>query len=189
MKNTIFALIVATGLASFAGFAKAEVIYTFDYSFNDYRGAVTGTVLGTVTSGILTPTSVTAQTGGSSFSISTSDPYSSATGGFNVIPEVISYSIYGADYITDITNETGEYWTRIWLNYSAGMNAGLNSFYSDFNGNNLNVANDWGFTGVTYSAVTVYQDPAAIPEPSTYSLIGLGALAIAIAKRKRTLAA
>jgi hypothetical protein len=69
------------------------------------------------------------------------------------------------------------------------MNAGLNSFYSDFNGNNLNVANDWGFTGVTYSAVTVYQDPAAIPEPSTYSLIGLGALAIAIAKRKRTLAA
>jgi hypothetical protein len=182
MKKTFLALAFVAGLTSFAGTAKADLLYTFDYSFNGNGGAVTGTVLGTIDSGILTPTAVTAQSGGQSYSFLASDPNSNITGfGFNVKPEVVSsYSIFGADYFNSQTGATPQAGVAFNL-------VGINEFYLSSLIGRVLVYNEDGFNGVSYGAVTLYQDTAAVPEPSTFALFGLGAIGmLMVMRRKKT---
>jgi hypothetical protein len=56
--------------------------------------------------------------------------------------------------------------------------------YSDNNGFK-DLYNIDGLNGITFTPVTDGADTAAVPEPSTYALFGLGALALVVAYRRK----
>ena len=161
MKKTILALAIAAGLTSFAGNAKADFNYSFTpgYAFGtgwDILSPVTGKVFGS----ILGNNSIHI------YEISASNgDYSSL---FNNVTinnlSIIGGQIKGFAQAEDFTG-TG---ATIVLDFDGNQSMYQPTF------------DDHVYAGNGTSVATV----TSVPEPSTYVLFGLGALALVIAYRR-----
>ena len=175
MKKTLLALALAAGLTSFAGNAKAAPLtfdwnfnssYTFGSGFGSAGDLVTGTITGTVgAGGAFTPSELTATAGTTLLNLNDMS---------NLVENTLSVS---DNKLTGSIN----YWTpgpSIGLSVDEGF--GFESWVASNNDNGA------GYHGsVTFTLDPSSGSPAAVPEPSTYALFGLGALALVVAYRRK----
>jgi len=177
MKKTILAkylaLALVAGLTSFAGSAKATL--TFDWSFNSsytfgsgFGSAgdlVTGTITGTVgAGGAFTPSVLTATAGTTLLNLNDMS---------NLVENTLSVS---GNKLTGSIN----YWTPgPSIGLSVDMGFGFESWVASNNDNGA------GYHGSVLFTSESNGDTAAVPEPTTYALFGLGALALVIAYRRK----
>jgi hypothetical protein len=229
MKKTILALVLAAGLTSFAGNAKAAIVNLDVSAFSSLNGGVAlgGASNITIAPGVSLLFMNNYNINGNTFtglaSVRNNDNYGSTAGiavinnplRINAVPFIFSYG-------DSIKNTTGS------LNYSvvdvgntqiftsfAETIVNNSSWYSKgtFTSPDLTSSNYLGFTtsagnygwlNTTWTASTsqfqilggAYQSVAgvditagntglAVPEPSTYALFGLGALALVVAYRRK----
>ena len=169
MKKTILALALMAGLTSFAGNAKADFNYSFSNDWfvgSGFGATTTGTIFGSFNlDNTFNFTSISA----------TSGIYSNTlTVGDNPI------QVYG----NTLSNEGGVISGLVWLNENntttALPNIGVSFDLENIGISTFGVDND-NFSGST-SLATVVQ---SVPEPSTYALFGIGALALVVAYRRK----
>ena len=200
MKKTILALVLAAGLTSFAGNAKASVI-TLETTFeNSWNGGDAGVPVG---NGFFSYTADTAMADGnynwSSFlnpsvyisfsngSIFTQNDFQDnpvttglgvqiSNGQFNFTTlKLAPRSGGGAADFKNLNNDT----------LSTSPNNPNEGWYSDAAAYMMRGSvNYGGIYGLGSSAATI-APPGAIPEPSTYALLGIGALALVVAYRRK----
>ena len=176
MKKTILALAVVAGLTLFAGTAKADITYyntpyTLDANF--------GTLY--------------FKTDGTTFSVSSSGTYGSDT---------CLQRIYSSlDFVGDFTSSPLAYGTTIESSssFSAFSTTTPNDGYYGFRLSLGNGNYDYGWMYLTGSTFTVSSEAlnntpnqsitagqiAPVPEPSTYALLGMGALGMGMAMRRK----
>ena len=174
MKKTILALALAAGLTSFAGNAKAAPPlggYQFTFSFTGTENPNSNFKLDTI-QGILTLNAanteaislyITDDIGGnmsfnSNFNWAAATPYlnSFTVSNVNGTPTITDSTFVDSTYSLNLNRES----MGIYTSYYDGSH-----FVTTFNP-----------TAPSYTAV---------PEPSTYALFGLGALALVIAYRRK----
>jgi hypothetical protein len=230
MKKTLIALVLAAGLTSFAGSAKADIVNLDVSPFSSINGGVAPGNYSNIT--IATGVSLlfmnSYNAGGNIFtglaSAPNNDNYGSTAGiaintnspRINAVPFIYSYG-------DSIKNTAGSYAysvvgvgsTRVFTSfaetivnnsswYSKGTFTSPDLTSSDYLGFTTSGGN-YGWLNVTWSSSNnqfqilggAYQSvagvditagntgTAAIPEPSTYALFGLGALALVVAYRRK----
>ena len=178
MKKTILALALVAGLTSFAGSAKATPPlggYQFTFSFTGTENPNSNFKLDTI-KGILTLNDantsaislyITDDIGGN-MSFNSNFNWAAAT------PSLNSFTVSNVDGTPTITDSTFTDSTYS-LNLSTDFMGSIRTSYYDgsYYVTTLNP------TAPSYTAVT------AVPEPSTYALFGLGALALVVAYRRK----
>ena len=172
MKKTILALALAAGLTSFAGSAKADsnpLVWNWNLT-----GTSTSSLIG---SGQFTTGS---DQGGGSYllnsisgtyagvTITGLDSYSDASNVYYDFPSGYNVDFGGIAFATS---------TAFAGNYGDGDGMVENIFGGKGKVNLFNNANDYG--------VVSFNVTAAVPEPSTYALFGIGALALVVVYRRR----
>ena len=163
-KN-ILTLIVAAGLTSFAANAKADFNYSFTpgYAFGtgwNILSPVTGTIFGSFNAN------------GTSFNLT---GISASNGNYSSLFDNVIYnnlSIIGGQIEGQVL--AGDFTGRNILVDFGGGPYGYQSIYQPTSNYNVYAGN-----GATAATVT------SVPEPSTYGLIGIGALGVAFAARRR----
>ena len=176
MKKTILALVLAAGLTSFAGSAKAGL--TFDWSFagsGDYDSSA-GTVAGVVT---LNEAGTQAR---SIYITSAPIAYDAA---FNWV-SVVSYGGINNSFTL---SDSGLVQNAVFVSYDYNSLNGLNfnhNSYSNYylNGAESSVFNGNGMAGITFTPAT---DTAPVPEPSQVaaSILLIGGIAGFVIIRRR----
>ena len=165
MKKTLLALALVAGLTSFAGNAKADFNYSFTpgYAFGtgwNILSPVTGTIFGSFNAN------------GTSFNLT---GISASNGTYSSLFNNISYNTLSniggkIDGQAQVSGATGG---DILIDFGGGP-YGYQSIYQPTSDYNV-------YAGNGVSAATV----SNVPEPSTYALFGLGALALVIAYRRK----
>jgi hypothetical protein len=180
MKKILLALAITAGLTSFAGSAKAgqtfNWYFTGAYSYSyPFGSGYKDTIQGTLTlddNGVASELYVTSDVGGN-MTVAPFNFASSAT--FN------QFQVANIAGVATVTN--ADFWSvngnfELRLNHYDGARY-YNTVYRE--GSNqasaANTANVSNFSATTYTA--------AVPEPSTYALFGIGALALIIAYRRK----
>jgi hypothetical protein len=181
MKKTILALALVAGLTSFAGNAKAAVL-TFNWSIagDGSYGSSTDVIGGVLTLNDAgteaTSLYVTSNQGGNVH-------FDSSINFVNYVNEwspnnftVVNGKITSAEFTANVAGEPSY---NIGFGYY-GMYNSFNSSSYDYQKQSFNyfdtVNTSTGMDGVTFTLV---------PEPSTYALFGLAALALIIAYRRK----
>ena len=167
MKKTLLALALVAGLTSFAGNAKADFNYSFtpDYAFGtgwNILSPVTGTIFGSFNAN------------GTSFNLT---GISASNGNYSSLFDNVDYNnlsiiggqIKGQAQAEDFMGTTA----NILVDFGGGP-YGYQSIYQPTSNYNVYAGN-----GATAATVT------SVPEPSTYALFGLGALALVVAYRRK----
>ena len=176
MKKTILALAVVAGLTSFTGTVKAGL--TFDFSFTDLASSTI--------SGVLTLND--ANTSAQSLYITSTFGLTpiAFNQGFNYVftdPQSFMYDVSANSFtVSDGNITSANFWGS---GYGSYGNIQLNTsfsgdyynyyYYDNVGTGNGPVAN---LAGITFT-------PAAVPEPSTFALFGLGALGLGMAMRRK----
>jgi hypothetical protein len=179
MKKTILALALAAGLTSFAGNAKADISYfnnpfTLDQNY--------GTLY--------------FKTDGTTFSVSPSGTYGVYTGLQNIYS-----TLYFNGFNGGFTSQPLSYGTTIGLGSSFSSfqtTSPINGYYGfqlslgsgnyqygwlELNGSTYTVLSE-ALNTTPNQSITAGQT-AAVPEPSTYALFGLGAIGMLMVLRKK----
>ena len=171
MKKNILALVLAAGLTSFAGTAKATVVTGYEqFSFSITGLSSLGSSTGTL-EGILT---LNADNTAATSLILTNIPAD-----INISqPDVYNTRIRANSFSVDANgNLTNYFFSANDANYNffhleLGSQCGFVPRYAPYNVTLLN----------TYATFTQLN---TVPEPSTYALFGLGALALVVAYRRK----
>ncbi len=182
-----YRLVVDPGVAmsdKSVGFVYDGTNYTSieypDAGFTQVRGISNGIIYGTyqsIVNGSFGPVH-SFKFDGTDYS-DLSFPGSSKTRIFGVYGNTVVGDYAGEDYIDHGYLFDGLTFTTFDFN---GPGA-LGTVLLGINGDTL-----WGYSyDAGYNATSFIATPAAIPEPSTYGLIGIGSLALAIAARRRKL--
>ena len=181
MKKTLLALALAAGLTSFAGSLKAQSPLTWNYSGGGVTGSGTLEVQSTLTTvGAYTGYLVTGATGSfldSNNGYSTTILYVSSInqwgwGNDNLLLEGSLQPDYnGVFFRTSDSNEPN----TVTLSQLSPSN------------NTVIITDAYGYINNGYggSVFSVAASTAAVPEPSTYALFGLGTIGMLIAIRRR----
>jgi hypothetical protein len=186
MKLTVLTLLLISG-AFIGSSAKAQLL-NFDFSFtgnlgsSTTKGTVTGEIIGLTNNGTSTPSDIILTSIPLGFSINVPPSYSLKNNGWNLSGDAEGASFTVTNGV--ITSAT---------DYEASLAAhnGYLSFDVPLVVNNVElgplngfqygspyVSNTAGFQGVTYTIISA-------PEPASWSLAVVGALALAVAIRRR----
>jgi len=190
-KN-ILTLIVAAGLTSFA--ANANAVTTFNIRYSGASFGNNASAVGTITlnDSVLTQVDPNYNTSVVGLSLTISGA-SSGNGTFTASDFNSWYwntAGTSLDYSKELVGQTLQNGVK-W-----GSDPNLGAFAGDFNlfasDNNRNAPNgNWYFTLTTNGfsgdqmKLTNFTSGTPVPEPSTYGLIGLGALGVAFVARRR----
>jgi hypothetical protein len=211
MKKTILALALVAGLTSFAGNAKAAFVYQPSPGFsgggdfnianvNNNSGGAYNSIYVDLSQAFSIP--MFGVNFPSSVSISGNN-YTYGPLGNQGITSVFLASANFGDLVNgstsfgtniNLSNGNNQY-VAIKLNTDTSNSGSFNYGWMSFNVSDAGIYD--GFTTPTFTltaygydttgaSVTVGQTTAAVPEPSTYALFGLGALALVIAYRRKT---
>jgi hypothetical protein len=182
MKKTILALALVAGLTSFAGNAKAGLTFDFSFQGNPNFGS-TNLITGFLTLND-SNTAATSFYVSSGFGLNNPTGLDFATQGWFFIQNsftVIDGQITSAQF-TSVANVNGSSQDNSIPNYSVYLGyagVGINQFTeSYYAGSTLYDAKNTS-GGLTFTRTD------AVPEPSTYALFGLGALALVVAYRRK----
>jgi len=192
MKKTILALVLSAGLTSFAGNAKADIITAnlnetatgnnyIGFGFKD--GSITSDynygIDGSWDPGFEDPWgSIGFQNGqynGSKYYVGSNDPLSFGT----TIDSSLRFT-GGNGWYVGVNNNTSGYWG---VAFSQG-NGNYNYGWVEVTMNDSGLT--FGQAAVETTAnLAITAGAGAVPEPSTYALFGLGALALIVAYRRK----
>ena len=192
MKKTILALALAAGLTSFAGSAKAGLTFNFNMIDDlDPSKSVNLNLILNEAGTSATSASITGSTGGIHFDANrnfVSDAYSNS---FSLVSGKITSALFGSSIFYYTSGGSVENMHSLsFKSYSTEHEMGgvvpPNFRYNDSVYDHR--VNGGSFTqdDSIYASVGIPgQSTAAVPEPSTYALFGLGALALIIAYRRK----
>ncbi|MFZ4599063.1 MAG: PEP-CTERM sorting domain-containing protein [Terrimicrobiaceae bacterium] len=189
MKKTILALALVAGLTSFAGNAKADLIFNFNMiDDQDPSKSVILNLFLNEAGTAATSASITGSTGGIHFDANrnfVSDAYSNSFSlvSGNITSALFSSSIYNYTSEGSVLNMHSlsfqSYSSESWFGVTLPNFRYTDSVY-DYR------VNGGSFTQDDSIFATVgIPGQSAVPEPSTYVLFGLGALAMIVAYRRK----
>jgi hypothetical protein len=193
MKKTLLALALAAGLTSFAGSAKAGLTFNFNMIDDlDPSKSVNLNLILNEAGTSATSASITGSTGGIHFDANrnfVSDAYSNS---FSLVSGKITSALFGSIIFNYTSGGSVENMHSLsFQSYSStehemgGVvppNFRYNDSVYDYRVNGGSYTQDDSI----YASVGIPgQSTAAVPEPSTYALFGLGALALVVAYRRK----
>ena len=170
MKKTIIAVALVAGLSSFAGNAKAASTYNWSFTNQYIIGSGWGlTSLGTITGtvdqgGAFTPVSATYSSGNN-------------TGSFDFLNNV-RFQANSLFALNDGTLSGG-------VKYLYNDNRSFQLNYSSMMGGIVSAVDTGAASYVANYSSRANIVAEVVPEPSTYALFGLGALALVVAYRRK----
>ena len=192
MKKTILALALVAGLTSFAGNAKAGLTFNFNMIDDlDPSKSVNLNLILNDAGTSATSASITGSTGGIHFDANrnfVSDAYSNS---FSLVSGKITSALFSS-YIYNYTSG-GSVENMHSLSFQSYSTENMMSGVTPPNFRYNDSVYDYRVDGGSYTQNdSIYatvgipgQSTAAVPEPSTYALFGLGALALIVAYRRK----
>jgi hypothetical protein len=182
MKKTLLALAITAGLTSFAGNAKADFNYSFtprSIQGSGFGTTVTGTIFGTFNNNgsAFNLTSISAKSGDYFTTINVTDANTSILNTLSETGGAISGKANIATLSINGNNRAGG--PDISVDFTGFSFFGITFYDNSYQPN----FNDITRAYVGDSPATVVTE--AVPEPSTYALFCIGALALVVAYRRR----
>jgi hypothetical protein len=193
MKKTLLALALVAGLTSFAGNAKAGLTFNFNMIDDlDPSKSVNLNLILNEAGTSATSASITGSTGGIHFDANrnfVSDAYSNS---FSLVSGKITSALFGSRIFYYTSGESVENMHSLSFqsysieNIEMGFVVPPNFRYNDSVYDDRVDGGSYTHDDSIYATVGIPgQSTAAVPEPSTYALFGLGALALIIAYRRK----
>ena len=193
MKKTLLALTLVAGLISFAGNAKAAVLTTYEL-----QGSASGSLNSVSFSNRMFDILMQADSGTVTFRNNNE---------YDVLGNIsISISGFSTVNVNGYVKQLVSSATQSWFSFQAGTLDTGSGIINGINGNgtnnylNQNYTANLGYggnfpSGVNTSGGTLFTSGAyatnftvsvqSVPEPSTYALFGIGALALVVAYRRK----
>ena len=191
MKKTILALALVAGLTSFAGTAKAGLTFNFNMidDLNPSKSVNLNLILNDAGTSA-TSASITGSTGGIYFDANRNFVSDAFANSFSVVNGKITSALFGSSIFYYTSGGSVENMHSLsFQSYSSEGEMGVTPPYFRYNDSVFDYRVDGGsFTRDDNINATVGipgQSTAAVPEPSTYALLGLGALALVVAYRRK----
>jgi hypothetical protein len=193
MKKTLLALALAVGLTSFAGNAKAGLTFNFNMidDLNPSKSVNLNLILNDAGTSA-TRASITGSTGGIYFDANrnfVSDAYDNS---FSVVNGEITSALFNSFIYNNTQSGSVVLSSRLefqsyngvdpYMGYPTYPNFRYRDFVYDYRVNGGSFTRD---DSINATVGIPGQSTAAVPEPTTYALFGLGALALVIAYRRK----
>jgi len=191
MKKTLLALALAVGITSFAGSAKAGLTFNFNMiDDQDPSKSVNLNLILNEAGTAATSASITGSTGGIHFDANrnfVSDAYSNS---FSLVSGKITSALFGSSIFNYTSGGSVQNMHSLsFQSYSSESWFGVTPPNFRYNDSVYDYRVDGGSytqNDSIYATVGIPgQSTAAVPEPSTYALFGLGALALVVAYRRK----
>jgi len=213
MKKTILAIVLVAGLTSFAGISKGSTVYKYTESGGNISGTLNGTNFSNASWSIMAeadPSNATYYPAGQNiwtpcYAITnfSYQPFITIKSGSNILTAtLINFDIESRNYY--FNTSPNEKAAIMFADVSSGVEQGSAAYLTGNSSNFNNLGVIGTFLGISDFDKTTFHTSAgdliitsdsgvagtfqvstAVPEPSTYALFGLGALALVVAYRRK----